>query len=75
MMTSDEECSSTVVTALIPFDEIVPGASVRLVVIDVVQYLSLTDVIMHLCWKYNDEAGLVWRRMSPARLKELRSSC
>ena len=62
-------------TALIPFDEIVPGASVRLAVINGVQYLSVRDVIMHVCGKNNDEAGLVWRRMSPARLEELRSNC
>ena len=58
---------------VIPFDEIVAGASVRVAVIKGLQYLSVRDLIMHLCGKNNDEAGLVWRRMNPERLEELRS--
>ena len=61
------------VPAVIPFDEIVPGATVRFCVKDGVQYLSIRDMIMCVCGKNNDEAGLVWRRMSPERLSELRS--
>ena len=49
---------------VIPFDEIVAGASVRVAVIKGLQYLSVRDLIMHLCGKNNDEAGLVWRRMT-----------
>ena len=60
---------------VIPFDEIVAGASVRVAVIKGLQYLSVRDLIMHLCGKNNDEAGLVWRRMNPERLEELRSFC
>ena len=33
----------------IPFDDIVPGAEVRVAVIDGVQYLSIRDVIMCVC--------------------------
>ena len=49
--------------ALIPFDEIVPGAKVRVAVINGIQYLSVRDVIMHLCNKDNNDAGQIWRRM------------
>lgn len=61
--------------ATIPFDEIVPGATVRFCVKDGVQYLSIRDLIMCVCGKTNDEAGLVWRRMSPEKLEEVRSFC
>jgi hypothetical protein len=47
--------------SLIPFDEIVPGASVRCVVIDNTQYLSIRDIIMHMCDRLNDHAGKTWR--------------
>jgi hypothetical protein len=50
---------------LIPFDDIVLGASVRFTVIDGVQYLSVRDIIMHLCDKNNNDAGEVWRNLSP----------
>ena len=40
--------------ALIPFDEIVPGAKVRVAVINGKQYLSVRDLIMHLCNKDNN---------------------
>jgi len=63
------------IPAVLPFDEIVPGATVRLTVIDGVQYLSIRDIIMHVCGKNNDEAGLVWRRMTPEKLSEVRSYC
>ena len=35
--------------ATIPLDEIVPGATVRVVVMDGVQYLSIRDLIMCVC--------------------------
>ena len=60
-------------TSLIPFDDIVPGATVRLCVIDGIQYLSARDVIMHVCGKKNDEAGLVWRRMPDSQKAELKA--
>ena len=49
---------------IIPFDEIVPGASVRVVVIDGVQYLSIRDIVMALCEKNANDSALVWRRLS-----------
>ena len=58
---------------LIPFDEIVPGATVRLVVIDDTQYLSIRDLIMHLCDKDNKQASQIWERMSRDVKDELSS--
>lgn len=55
----------------IPFDEIVAGATVRVAIIRDMQYLSVRDLIMHLCGKNNDEAGLVWRRMSLEKKEKL----
>ena len=72
-MTSSEE-SYTVITALVPFDEIVPGATVRLAVIDGTQYLSVRDVIMHVCGKTANEASEVWRRMPDSQKDELKAS-
>jgi hypothetical protein len=59
--------------AVIPFDEIVSGATVRFCVIDGVQYLSIRDLIQCVCGKSKDEAGLVWRRIHPDTLSEVRS--
>ena len=56
---------------LISFDEIVPGATVRVAVIDGVQYLSIRDVIMCVCGKDGNQANEVWRRMSETRKSEL----
>ena len=47
--------------SLIPFDEIVPGASVRSMVIDDTQYLSIRDIIMHMCDRPNDHATKTWK--------------
>jgi hypothetical protein len=58
-------------SSLIPFDEIVPGASVRLVVIKGTQYLSARDVIMHVCGKNKKDAGEVWRNLSDSKKKEI----
>ena len=63
------------VPATLPFDEIVPGATVRFCVIDGVQYLSIRDMIMHLCNKNGNEANEIWRRMSPERLSEVKAFC
>ena len=60
---------------VIPFDEIVPGASVRVVTIDGLQYLSIRDIIMCVCNKDNNDAGQIWRRMSSDHLSELQTSC
>ena len=48
-------------TPTIPFDDIVPGASVRLAVIDGVQFLSVRDVIMHICDLSSIRANEKWR--------------
>ena len=51
------------------FDEIVPGATVRFADIDGVQYLSVCDVIKHLCDKTSKRANEIWLRL-PDKLKE-----
>ena len=65
----DKEVSS------IPFDEIVPGATVRLTVINGNRYLSVRDIIMHVCGKGNKQASQIWDRMSEDNKEELSSSC
>ena len=57
--------------ALIPFDEIVPGATVRVTTIDGVQYLSIRDIIMCVCSKDANQAGAVWRNMGSRNKEEL----
>ena len=57
--------------ATIPFDEIVPGATVRFCVIDGVQYLSIRDMIMHVCGKDQHDAARTWREMKPERVSEV----
>ena len=65
----DKEVSS------IPFDEIATGATVRLTVINGIQYLSIRDIIMHICGKPANEASEVWRRMPDSQKDELQVSC
>ena len=55
----------------IPFNDIVAGAAVRLAEIDGVQYLSIQDVIMHVCGAENNYAGEIWRRMRNNELSKL----
>ena len=50
-------------SGVIPFDDIVPGASVRVAVINSIQYLSVRDVIMHVCDKNENYATEVWRNL------------
>jgi hypothetical protein len=57
--------------AAIPFDKIVPGASVRFTMIDLVIFLSVRDVIMHLCGKNRKRANEVWERLSVKQKSEL----
>ena len=57
--------------ATIPFDEIVAGASARLCVIDNVQYLSIRDVIMHICDLTSIRANEKWRLLSDEVKNEL----
>ena len=47
----------------IPIDEILPGATIRLVEIDSVQYLSVRDIIMHVCRKNANNASDTWRTL------------
>ena len=58
----------------IPFDDIVLGGEVRFAVIDGKQYLSVRDVIMCVCGVGNDEAGKIWRRLSPQRKDEIQTT-
>ena len=57
--------------ATIPFDELVPGASVRFTTIDSVQYLSISDLIKHICAKDFRGASKVWRNLSEAKKAEV----
>jgi hypothetical protein len=63
------------IPATIPFDEIVPGTTVRFCVIDGVQYLAIRDLISCVCGKDRHDAAQIWRRMSPERLSEVESFC
>ena len=49
--------SDAKVNMIIPFDEIAPGATVRFTVKDGTQYISIRDIIIHVCKKNNDRAG------------------
>ena len=57
----------------IPFDDIVLGGEVRFAVIDGKQYLSVRDVIMCVCGVDNNDAGHIWRRMSPQQKNEVQT--
>jgi hypothetical protein len=61
--------------ALIPFDEIAPGGSVRFAVIDGKQYLSIRDLIVHVCNVTFDYAGQIWRRLSDEQRSEMKGFC
>ena len=60
---------------LIPFDEIVPGATVRPAVIDGDQYLSVRDCIMHLNESSAKTANKRWERLSDDAKNELATFC
>ena len=49
--------------ATIPLDEIIPDATIRFTVIEGIQYLSIRDLIMHVCEKDGDHAGQTWRNI------------
>ncbi len=61
--------------ATIPFDEIVAGATVRFTTIDGVQYLSVRDVIQHLCGGTVRRASEKWERLSDDAKTELGAFC
>ena len=56
---------------VIPFDEIVPGATVRVVTIDGLQYLSIRDIIMCVCGKDGNHSAEIWRRLSESKKEEV----
>jgi hypothetical protein len=60
---------------IIPLDEIVPGAVIRVAMIENVQYLSVRDVIMHVCNKNSNDAGQILRRIKAEILSELQTFC
>jgi hypothetical protein len=55
----------------IPFDDIVAGASARVCVIGDVQYLSIRDVIMHICGLTSKRANEKWSLLSDSIKKEI----
>ena len=61
--------------ATIPFDEIIPGASARVCVIDDVQYLSIRDVIMYYGNKKAQAATKTWDRLPDYRKQEVCTEC
>ena len=56
----------------IPFDEIVQGASVRVVTINGLQYLSIRDIIICVCGKDPNYSGQIWRNLSQNQKNEVR---
>lgn len=56
---------------VIPFDEIARGATVRYTMIAMVLFLSVRDVIMHLCGHNRITANTTWARLSEQLKKEL----
>ena len=56
---------------VIPFDEIMPNASVRWVLIDGVQYLSVRDMIACVCVKTANYSGEIWRNIGNETKEEL----
>jgi chromosome segregation ATPase len=61
--------------ATIPFDELVPGATVRFTTIDGVQYLSIRDLLMHVNDKNPRRALEIWERMPTAQKEEVSAFC
>ena len=62
---------SSITMSVIPFDDIVNGATVRVVKLDDVQYLSIRDVIMCVCEKENKQASQIWDRLSEDQKTEV----
>jgi hypothetical protein len=57
---------------VIPFGELISGASVRVALIKGVQYLSVRDIIMVMCGQTADRATKTWRNLSDKRKEEVR---
>lgn len=75
IMSSPYASSASPYLNVIPFDDIVPGATVRLVDVLGKQYLSIRDLIMHLCDKDNNRAAEIWARLSQDKKDELTAYC
>ena len=60
------------VPAVMPFDEIVSGATVRFTHINGIQYLSIRDLIMHMCGKDNNRAAQTWRELPENQKDEVK---
>jgi hypothetical protein len=65
----------TTLVQTIPFDEILPGATVRFTIIDGTQFLSVRDLIMSVCAKDNKIASKIWERISEERTEEVSPFC
>jgi len=63
------------VQALVSVDEIVPGASVRMCVLDGLQHLSIRDTIMYFGGKKATSASKTWERLSESRKREVATEC
>ena len=61
--------------ATMSLDEIAHGATVRVTVIDGKQYMSIRDLIMHMCGVNFDHAGKTWRRMSAEHKSDIQAFC
>jgi hypothetical protein len=60
---------------MIPLDEVVPGGTVRIVVIGGRQYLSIRDIIMNVCGTTGNRANEIWARLGQDKKDELNASC
>jgi len=61
--------------AIMAIDEIVPGATVRFIFIDGKQYMSIRDLIMHVCGKDKNRASETWRNIPQNQKNELSAFC
>ena len=57
--------------SVIPFDDIVPGSSVRFTVIEGEQYLSVRDLIMVMCGQTSKHALQTWYNLSEENKSEV----
>lgn len=59
----------------IPFDDIAQNSSVRVAMVDGVQYLSIRDIIMVMCDKNGNHANEIWRRVPENFKEEVNAFC
>jgi hypothetical protein len=71
-MSNAETDDKVVAVDRIPFDDIAPSSSVRVAVVDGVQYLSVRDIIMVMCNQNIDRAGKTWRNIPETFKTEVR---